>query len=176
MKILPLLSLLVLLTSGCYCKARYFGMKEERIAIANNWMLKPKLWDIRKCGISDTMDVGSILTIHKDFLSADSAENVAARIDSLVLQYPGFYHKKINERDFKSPVRPYELSDSKHLITLFSFLDEIPRNVKDVTLITYVSFKYPEDERIMSTKYEVNLYQKIDIHWVRWWVWTAHGF
>ena len=46
----------------------------------------------------------------------------------------------------------------------------IPRDIKNITVTAYVSFRYPDDDRVETFEVKKVLHEENEVNWIRWWM------
>lgn len=177
-----ILLIVVFLFTGCYCKTRSFEMAEKEIKIIENWYFTSKVFDLEKCSKTDYCFTAFIVSIDQINVLQDSLKNIAVHCDSIELNVNGRKFKRVNDnQEFKYAKKYRAIDNRTHFSDFLEIVNMdtvknqsewplIPRSVKSVLMTAYVSFQYPEDGRIVSKKIEVNLHEKNEINWIRWWI------
>ena len=174
----------ILLLSGCYCKSRYFEPDVIWTTVAEKWKVGFLVKDTEKCGNSDRCFCSVVFRIDEEFLEKDSLKNMSIRIDSLYLVVDNEIYKRVNTQvEFKRALRqnemnPPELRDYMVSLDIVNWDtvktgDEwplIPRNIKNITVTAYVSFRYPDDDRVETFEVKKVLHEENEVNWIRWWM------
>lgn len=174
----------ILLLSGCYCKTRFFEADTTWTTVTEKWKVGFLVKDTEKCGNSDRCFCSVVFRIDEEFLEKDSLKNMSIHIDSLYLAVDNEIYKRINTQvEFKRALRqnemnPPELRDYMVSLDIVNWDtvktgDEwplIPRNIKNITVTAYVSFRYPDDDRVETFEVKKVLHEENEVNWIRWWM------
>lgn len=174
----------VVLLSGCYCKSRFFEPDVIWTTVAEKWKVGFLVKDTEKCGNSDRCFCSVVFRIDEKFLEKDSLKNMSIHIDSLYLAVDNKIYKRVNSQiDFKRAMKaneknPPELRDYMVSLDIVNWdslktreeLPLIPRNVKNITVTAYVSFRHPDDDQVESFEIKKELHEENEVNWIRWWL------
>ena len=170
------LLLVVMLCWGCYhqCKSRRFVADDPWIKIAENWEVGFSVFNWDPCENGDYFECATVFHLEQNFLDKDSLKNMSIHIDSLYLEVGDRVYKRINEnKNFDRAIRANE-NNPPYLqlyINSLSIVSRdsvktgkewplIPRKIKKVIATAYVSFKYPDDDRVESMMIKKELHEK----------------
>lgn len=166
------LILILLMQEGCYCKIRSFVAEQGDVPVMEHWSIIATTYDLYSCSAKDYINCDARLKIDTKYLDDDSLKNMAVRMDSLVLMAGDSVYKKVNDKPkfqyarnnkvwqkevFKSQY--FELLENDEVYAYFPY-PEISRDIKEVYMTVYVSFKFPEDGHIESKEVKVKLKEK----------------
>lgn len=170
------LILLSITLNGCW-SYRHFDAEKDNVPIFEHWTVIFRAHDSNSFSQGDHVNVDAIVSIEKKFLDEDTLKNEAVRVDSLELVAGDSVYKRINgKNDFEYARKNYNYSGYRLYSNVFQLIDEhksydyypfpiVPRDIKEIYVIAYVSVKHPEDGRIESGKVKMKLTENAETKW-----------